>query len=172
MNIDCHKEDAREAKALYTMLNVVGTSESNWLPSDLSDMLRQQLEVPLAIDLVPVVDHAEATISTLNHQISSPPANFGEALLSPSPSVEMLNLIKDFAKSLQADPANQIPVELLKVIYFASIIAARVHAGVAITRLTDTELANGCSWCLRRSWLTDPLQNLFEEGARRLSSTG
>jgi hypothetical protein len=93
-----------------------------------------------------------------------PPRTFGEALCHPSPPVSLLRLIKDFAKDLRYAPDNGVPEDLLLVLYYAAIVAARVRCRESLTSLDDGAVRQGCAWCLAKPWLTTELRRLFEAG--------
>lgn len=162
------KSTADQARALQHLLDEDAVMNTTWTSSDMRAMLEHQLSVPLSVDLVPVVEDADAQLSTLSGRVKTPPENFGEALTAPSPSLEHLRLIKEFAKQLQLASGPELPRDLLNVIYYAAIVAALVRCEARITKLGDAALRKGCAWCLNRPWLTPALRTLFEEGTARL----
>jgi hypothetical protein len=153
-----------EAKGLHNLLDEKTVTETTWSPNDLEAMLKHQLSVELATDLIPVVPEAEATLSMETTVLAHPPRTFGEALCHPSPPVSLLRLIKEFSKDLRYAPDNGVPDDLLLVLYYAAIVAARVRCRENLTSLDDEAVRQGCSWCLAKPWLTTDIRRLFEEG--------
>ena len=102
----------------------------------------------------------------LLHQLRSPLARpgdptFEEVLLSPSPDVQRLRQVKDYAKALRDDPDSGIPSEICHVLYYAAIAVAKVRTGDRLTSLTPEAFAEGLTWTLSRSWVPENLKQLF-----------
>lgn len=160
----------RKATRLKRMVDATTTEPTTWTADDLRAMLEHQLSVPLATDLVPVVDEAEATLS-MEATHAELPQHFGELLSQPHPPLAPLRLMKDFCKNLLKAEDQQMPRDLLNVLYYAAILAALVKRDTRISQLDVASLRKGCAWCLKRDWLTDGLRDLFEEGQNYLHRT-
>ena len=70
----------------------------------------------------------------------------GELLLHPSPPVDLLLLVKQFAKLAHHSLASALPHELLSALYHASSVAAMVRSGRRISRLTNEAMRRGLIW--------------------------
>jgi hypothetical protein len=88
---------------------------------------------------------------------------FGEVLWAQRPALELLTLIKDYAKGKRADVASGVPGEVASVLYYASIVAARVRGGTSLTTLDEQTLADGVNWALAQIWVDQHTRELFQQ---------
>ncbi len=119
--------------------------QSLWSEADLAAILRHLLETPIS-----------SQTGQPGHR-----QTFGQLLASRKPSLEHLRTVKEFAKSARRNPDVGLPTDVATVIYYATLIAARLRCKQAISQLSDTELRDGIDWTLSRTWLPDPLTHLF-----------
>lgn len=128
------------------------SEESLWSESDLAAILRHLLETPLS-----------AQTADPHHR-----QTFGQLLASRRPSIEHLRIVKEFAKSARKDPNLGLPSPVATVIYYATLISARLRCKQAISQLSDTELRDGIDWALSLNWLPDPVTHLLRAGKEKL----
>jgi len=127
-----------------------------WRVNELGAILRHQLDSPLTPDLA-VPNRSEKSIRT-----------FGDLLQHPHPPLRSLTLLKDFAKAQCHHPRGVLPPEVMTVLYYASIVAARLHAHQRITGLSDHELCSGIASLMDQSWLEEDTRTLLTEGLAEL----
>jgi hypothetical protein len=77
--------------------------------------------------------------------------------------MELLELAKDFGKALRLDSSCGVPAEVATVIYYASIVAARVRLGRRISDLDEAALRRGVEWTLAQPWLDAAMRAMFEQ---------
>jgi hypothetical protein len=128
----------------------------DWRVNELGAILRHQLRSPLAPEL-PVPAVSEEPIET-----------FGDLLQHPHPPVQLLSSLKDFAKSHCAPRAGSLPSEVMAVLYYASIVAARLHAHQCITQLSDPELRRGIACVVEKPWIEENTRGLLTEGLAKI----
>jgi len=117
-----------EPRRLSSLIEERGDPTALWSPDEMSDVLRHQLEAPLAVDLALLDPEIDARLEALRGHVPAPPRTFGELLRHPRPPLDLLVLVKEFGKRgrTKADPA--IPPEVATVLYVTSIILAfQVH---------------------------------------------
>ena len=131
--------------ALASMLEVERAAGRVWGEQDLAAILRHQLASPLP----PPGGGSESAAAPGGAR------TFGELLHHPSPRVESLVAVKDFAKASRADPDAALPGEVAAVVYFAAIAVARRQCGRIISGLSEGELAAGLQWVRAQDWV-DP----------------
>jgi len=111
-------------------------SSCEWTDADLSAMLRHQLSSGL--------NPGEATIAEILAGGSAGP----------------LEMLKRAAKVNRARGDSGLPADLWRVLYFASIAAAR-RAGHSISELPDDELLRGFEWTAARTWVDEPIKSMM-----------
>lgn len=137
---------------LARLVAAVEGKDGQWLKVELGSILRHQLA-------------ARAWPANENvNQLDAPIRSFKELFLHLQPPLELLKQTKDFAKAQREHPNSFLPKEVATVLYYASIVAARLRLGERITSLTDAELRQGVEWSLELPWLVESMQPLFTEG--------
>jgi hypothetical protein len=76
-------------------------------------------------------------------------------LWHPQPPVEVLRMVKEFAKAGLEGPG--MPRELASVFYFGSIGLA-LRGGVSISTLTTERLREGLLWTAQLPWMADGMR--------------
>jgi hypothetical protein len=154
---------------MSSMLDLRGVHVHVWSPQELKEMLRHQLTAPLQFSL--------GTLSAeVSHQIKQagidPLLTLDQLLHDAHPTVELLNLVKRFAKMCRRDRQNPLPSEIVMLLYYASIAAALVRLDQAISNLESASLKRGMGWLIRQEWLTDELRELLNSGLVWLEAHG
>ena len=143
---------------LAMMLKVEGVDR--WRPDEMAAILRHQLSSQLESDLAGV-DRTDPATS---------PMTFGQLLHHVRPPVALLERVKLFAKASKIRATGPLPPQVATVLYFASIVVARLRCDARISGLDDDAIRKGTQWALAQSWLDQPTRTLFEEAAARLSA--
>lgn len=152
------KEDiARTAQSLRGIMNETVDEQPCWTDKDYRGLLRHQLDAPLKDDLGALFADAADIVK------KEKTTTFGALLADASPSVDLLRMVRHFAKKMGARGDDIYPAALAKIIYFAAIAAAEIHAHARISRLSDTELAAGYRWASNQEWVDPTLKKLFEQ---------
>ena len=138
-------------------------AQSTWRPQELGAIWRHQLSVPLAFDLGGVQgEHwPEMTGGRLTWTVT-----FGALLQQPNPPIEMLQSVKQFAKGCRQGVSAALPPEVATVLYFSSIVAARLHAGQSISDLGEPRLRAGLQWVLSQKWIDEQTRSLIQAGLK------
>ena len=125
---------------LARLLNL--DAPAHWSDHDAAAALRHQLAAPLLPDLarVPGIE-----IERLRPLIE-PHTTFLAAVSAPSPALELLDAIKQWARHVRDDPASPLAGGPATVLYYAAIAAAQARLHQRITALTDDQLRAGQAW--------------------------
>src|SRR4051812_49312419 len=114
-------------RSLATLLDVGGRDPNFWMPEELKDVLRHQLQAPLLFDLKTVDREVRAAAdgpaslpgwkrpTPERAPEVAPPASFGDLLQHPRPPLELLRLTKEFAKASDSRSDNPLPPEVATV---------------------------------------------------------
>lgn len=131
-----------------------------WNRGDLAGILRHQLAAPLLFD----PKHLPEATGPL-------PSTFGELFVQTTPSVELLNLAKEFGKSVDRQPESPVPAEVGTVLYFAAIAVALVQLDCRITELDEQALREGFSWGANQNFVPAFLVDIFEKALTKFQTT-
>ncbi len=132
-----------------------------WHEPEFASVFRHQLQTRLDDDLKTFDPEKTATLLNVDPQTESVPHTFGELIAHPRPSLELLDVMKDFAKQQGAEQDGQLPVEVSKVLYLCAISAALVRRGARITQMSDDSLKQRLAWAAEREWLEGPTRELL-----------
>jgi hypothetical protein len=149
--------DRAQPGSLAEFFGVDVSGESLWSDGDLEAILEHQLRTRLDQDLkqgtdIPATDDSPA-IET-----------FADLFAHNQPPLELLDATREFAKGCRVDGQSRVPAEIATVLYFASIVAARVKLDTRISSLDDNTLAYGLDWALDQAWLAETLRRLLGQG--------
>jgi hypothetical protein len=150
--------DIREAHgpSLAKLLTVEPGVE--WASWDRACVLAHQLAAPLLIDLG---DSAE----------EAPPAynSFRDVVRAARPPRGLLSLIKRFAKQTLGDADGALPRDVATVLYYVAVAQARLCGYGGVSRLAESDLADGLKLLLQQDWLDLDVRHLFERTLERLA---
>ena len=76
---------------------------------------------------------------------------FRQLLLHPHPPIEVLNLVKQFAKGCRSRPDGPLPHEVATILYLAAIAAARRNCHQRISTLDDAAWQRAVDWALAQT---------------------
>ena len=169
-----HERDVSEvAPSSLADLIDFGREEQLWTDEDLESILQHQLDTQIDFDLT---QFGDSRVENLRQQLGSVegPAilTFRDLLQHPSPTIELLDAARRFAKLCRSRAEGPLPDEIATVLYFASAVAAMDKCGQRISRLDDDGLRYALDWALEQPWLDDSLRDLFRRGRRTLKPTG
>jgi hypothetical protein len=94
----------------------------------------------------------------------------GELLRHEHPPLELLKLVKRFAKICRRSPENPLPSEIVMFLYYASITVALLRLNETISELTDPSLMRGLNWLHVQMWMPEEMRSLLQEGLSFLRS--
>lgn len=152
-------------------------------PADLAGLLRFQLAAPLEADLErlgPGLCHRMAAKAAAGSR--RPPGKgsdraagpvdaggvqpfntFADLLAHPEPPLELLDLVKQFAKRSRQDAGGHLPTEIAAVLYSVSIGVALLRRGTRISGLSADELRSGIEWARAQTWARPALGDLLDQ---------
>ena len=132
----------------------------DWRNDELADILREQLVSPLLADLRPLASQLDS-LGLKSMSSSNPPLNtFGDLLRHPHPTLSLLSLAKDFAKTADGRLEDPLPPAVASALYTSIIAAAIVRHESKITAMDDAELRAGLEWVQNQDWIDDFMRQL------------
>ncbi len=96
----------------------------------------------------------------------------GDLLSHPHPPVDLLVMVKEFAKANCQHPDSAIAPEVARVLYFASIAAGLARCGCCMTNLEQSAQLKGLRWLSEQAWVDDGLRALGKEALASLGEEG
>lgn len=123
--------------------------------------LRAIMEHQLAAEIGPDAERLSANFGRRARSIADHPSmTFGEALLESKGSLEILKLVKDFAKIHWHSPQSGVPKEIAAALYYAAIAAALHCYSAPISRISNLALRQGMDWVLEQEWIPDSIKSV------------
>ena len=163
------KSDPSRPEKLADLLDSHLDTRGDWQPDELGAILQHQLSADLPLDLGVMPPERVSHLKSLCGVNGLPLNSFGDLFLHPHPPVELLRLVKDFAKSNRHKPCGPIPQEIATVLYYASIAAALAHTGCRITKMRDAGLSAGFAWVKSQPWMVKEVCGLMREAEKKMN---
>ncbi len=161
------KSRAKELAAL------MATSEERarlWRPDELAAIFRHQISAPMLVDLGSFDPRTATRLKTVSEAQGLLLRSFADLLHHSAPPVELLKLVKDFAKANLDHPESGLPTEIASVLYYTSIASALVHLDMWISKLPDADLRRGLDWTLAQTWLDDATKELLAKALEKITA--
>lgn len=157
--------------SLSRLLELDPNDEPPWTADDLHAILRHQLDTEIEFDLTHFGGIARETVTAIAPpQEGQRPGTFGQVLTGPNPPLQLLDLIRRFAKRYRKHGTDGMPEEVATVLYYAAIAAARLRHGASISKLDDRAIRAGIQWALDQPWFAGPLRDLFADTLQTIRS--
>ena len=160
------------AKELADLMATGEERAKLWRPEDLAAMFRHQMSAPMLVDLGGIDARTATKLKVLADAQGLLLKSFGDLFHHPSPPVELLELVKNFAKANLDHPESGLPGEIASVLYYASIASALVHLDTRISQLPNADLERGLRSVAGQSWLDDATKALLAEALKKLPEGG
>ena len=136
---------------------------ASWNASELGPILEHQLDVPLDLDLGSAVADVRRRLDASDEPAAAEIRTFRQLLLHSRPPLDLLNLVKQFAKRCRGQPDGPLPHEVATVLYLATIAAARLKRHERISLLDDAAWQQALDWALAQPWLKSDLRELLRQ---------
>jgi hypothetical protein len=140
-----------------------------WRADELAAMFRHQLSAPVLMDLGSFDARTAGQLKVLTAAQGLLLSSFADLFNHAQPPVQLLELVKDFAKTNIDHPESGLPREIATALYYASIAAALVRLDKRISQLSDTDLQRGLRWAAEQAWLDERTKGLLGAALKKLS---
>jgi hypothetical protein len=151
---------------LASLFEIYDANAIHWSEADLKEMFQHQLRTPLLEDLRPAPNMVQYLDSTVLAAGCQPLNTFGDLLRHSNPPIELLRLVKEFAKNSDGDDA--LPSPVASAMYALIIATAMVRLDVRITTMNDAELRQGLHWVIAQAWIEQPMRQMAVEAFDKL----
>jgi len=146
-------------------------SDDEGKPAGLGNMLRHCLAVPASEYLRDLGQSAEFAADS-PFEGAAMDMTLGELLQHADPPLGLLIAVKRRARRLMNQGASDMPVEVHRLVYFASIAAALVCHGEQISKSSPEVLRAAWERLAAESYAEEGVRRLFATAQQRLSSLG
>jgi hypothetical protein len=165
------REVSRAAsRPLADLIELDPSPQRLWTPDELGDILRHQLSAVVEFDLSAMNPTLRKQLSTLGAAQGLLVKSFHDLFAHPNPPVELLKLVKDYAKANALHADSALPEGIAKVLYYLAIAVARIRCNQSITRMAPTDLLDSMRWAAALPWLGEAERDLLLAAVRSLES--
>ena len=140
-----------------------------WRPDELAAIFRHQMSAPVLMDLGSFDPRTANQLKALTATQGLLLSSFADLFNHSNPPVQLLQLVKDFAKMNLDHPESGLPREIATALYYASIAAALVRAQKRSSQLADADLQRGLRLTQEQPWLDERTKSLLAEALKYLS---
>ncbi|HUC83601.1 MAG TPA: hypothetical protein VL970_00300 [Candidatus Acidoferrales bacterium] len=160
------------AKELSALMATSDESGALWRADELAALFRHQMSAPMLMDLGSFDPRTAERLKTLASAQGLLLSSFSDLFNHSTPPLQLLQLVKDFAKANMDHPESGLPSEIATVLYYASIASALLRLDARISQLPDADLVRGLRWAQEQSWLDDKTRALLATALNKLSPQG
>jgi hypothetical protein len=157
------------AKKLASLLASGEERTKLWRVDELAAIFRHQMSAPILVDLGTFDPLTATRIRMQSEAQGLLLKSFADLFHHPSPPLELLELIKDFAKANLDHPESGLPDEIATTLYYTSIATALVRLDARITQLPDADLQRGLRWAMEQGWLDAATRELLARALEKIS---
>lgn len=157
------------AKELAALMASGDERRPLWRPEELAAMFRHQMSAPVLMDLGSFDPRTANRLKTISAAQGLLLSSFSDLFNHSSPPIQLLQLVKDFAKANMEHPEAGLPSEIAAALYYASIAAALVHLEARISQLADADLRSGLRWAQEQTWLDEKTKSLLATAVKKLA---
>ena len=157
------------AKELAALMATGEEGARLWRPDELAAIFKHQISAPIQVDLGSFDPLTASRLKTISEAQGLLLRSFADLLHHSTPPVELLNLVKDFAKANLDHPESGLPSEIASALYYTSIASALVHLDTRISKLPDADLQRGLSWTREQAWLDEKTRALLAQALDKIA---
>jgi hypothetical protein len=139
--------------ALLELMRIEPDAGPEWSPDDFGAILCHQLSLPIEADFEDLSAELARHVVDLCVSTVPPIGNHAELLHHSDPPLELLDIVKKYAKACRDHVPSALPPDVATVLYFLSTAAALVRHQTSLSGLTHTRLRDGLDWVRRRTWV-------------------
>lgn len=161
------KSRAKELAALITTGQEHGRL---WRADELAAIFRHQMSAPMLVDLGSFDPRTATQLRNLSDAQGLLLKSFADLFHHPAPVIELLKLVKDFAKANLDHPEGGLPNEIAAALYYTSIAAALVRLDARISKLPDADLCQGLRWTIEQTWMDEQTRELLAQALGKITA--
>jgi hypothetical protein len=145
--------------SLSRLFQIDGCRDSAWNLDDMPGLLQHLLHLPLA-DAMAGLDPTAICGAQAHGAVL--PSTLAELFAHPDPPLALLESVKVWSRRATRDDQAILPIDVVSLLYFASIAAAKVRLGQWISKLDPSLFRQGIEMLRSEPWVGEPFQSLFQ----------
>ncbi|MBI1371341.1 MAG: hypothetical protein GC159_01075 [Phycisphaera sp.] len=151
-----------EAEALAILFGMQTDRSAGQGVEELAGALSGQLSMPLS-DLTRMMPWVTRDLRRARRTLKAEVETVADMLSLDSPPVELLRMLKSYAKLCYHDPAGVMDKEVALMLYYAAITVALIKHDEVITSLKRPRLIRSLNSRLNKAWIDPRLEELFHD---------
>jgi hypothetical protein len=156
------------AKELAALMATGEERARLWRADELASIFRHQISSPMLVDLGSFDPRTAGQLKLVSEAQGLLLKSFSDLFQHPAPPVELLELVKDFAKANLDHPESGLPAEIASALYYMSIAAALARRDARISKLPDADLRRGLAWTREQAWLDEATKELLDRALDKI----
>ncbi len=160
------------AKKLATLMATGEERAKLWRPDALAAIYRHQMSAPMVVGLGTFDSRTATKLRTLSEAQGLLLKSFADPFYHPAPLIELLELVKDFAKVNLDHPESGLPDEIATTLYYTSIAAALIRPDARISQLPEADLQCGFNWTMEQAWFDEKINGLLAKALGKYLAAG
>lgn len=155
---------------LARLLDLSLPEQPNWRPGELSEIFEAELQAPIEVEIAGV-DRVvmDRWRKWCRAQEIVGCGRLVDLIEHPSPPLELLVVLKQYAKAHARHRSAGLPQVVGKALYYLAILVALVQHGSRISSLSDADLLAGIRWCRSIPWVDGRFEEHLRSAERILS---
>lgn len=143
-----------------------------WRPEELAAAWEYHLTTPLLLDRGGLNPARSRELRDISAAQGVPLDNLRDLLQHPVPPLELLEMVKDFAKACLHAPDPPVPADIAGVLYHLAIAVTLTRRGEHLSSLGNVETRHGLDWALGQPWLDGCSRATLAQARRLVADSG
>jgi len=162
--------DHTDAARLAGLMDIE-PDQREWGSDEKAAIWRHQMSAPMGVDLGNLGAAAAPKLKSLCLSEGLLISSFRELIQHPNPPVELLIVVKDFAKLMRKHPHSPLPPDVSVALYYACVAAALVTSDERLAGVSEAELLRGLEWLASLDWVDQDVRALAQAARAGLPGT-
>ena len=161
LSFSARQLDLAAIQRLARLLNWSEDEHCPWSIEQLTALFEHQLKTSLCEQFPEVSPRLTAGLLKSASDQNEPIVTLDDLLKHPSPPIEVLRAVKDWATHSMRSKNNKTPRQIAPIIYLAAVAVALVRCDERISRSEDMDLEATFRQALEATWTGDQIRQIF-----------
>ena len=161
LSFSARQLDLAAIQRLAGLLNWNEDEHSPWSQEQLTALFEHQLKTPLSKQFAEISPRLAAALPPLTSGQDKPITTLEDLLKHPSPPIEVLRAVKDWATHSMRSKNDKTPPQIAPIVYLTAVAVALVRCDERISSSGDTDLEATFRQALEATWAGDQIRQIF-----------